>query len=85
MFADTDSIVGDAGGVYHTDGTKTARLWGVWGKSGDWNASRGCSAESRCMHCGFPAAARDPEWGRAGDTAVIDRHIVDDVAGPVDA
>ena len=84
MFADMDSIVGDAGGVYHTDDTETACLWGVWGKSGDWNASGWCSTESRCMRCGFLAVARDPEWGRAGDMAVIDGHIVDDMAGLVD-
>jgi hypothetical protein len=31
MFAGEDGVVGDAGGVYHTNDAETARLRGVWG------------------------------------------------------
>jgi hypothetical protein len=38
-----DSAVGDVGGVCHTSGGETARLWGVWGELGCWDVFRGCS------------------------------------------
>ena len=76
-----DGIVGDAGGVYHTGGGETARVQGVWGEQGGWDAFWGCSSVFRCSG----AVAGGPEWGRAGDSAVVDERVDDDVAGRVDA
>jgi hypothetical protein len=65
-FAGADGVVGDAGGVYHTEDTETARLQGVWGELGGWDMFRGCSAgSSRVFRCSG-AVVRGPEWGRAG-------------------
>ena len=76
-----DGVVGDAGGVYHTGGGEAARLRGVWGVLGGWDALRGCSGGSRCVCRCSGGAVRGSEWGRAGDWAVVDG----DVAGRVDA
>ena len=60
-----DSVVGDTGGVYHTDDAETARLRGVWGVLGGWNALWGCSGGSRCVFRCSGGAVRGSEWGRA--------------------
>ena len=80
-----DGVVGDAGGVYHTAGGEAARLLGVWGELGGWNRLWGCSAgSSRVFRCSV-GVVRGSGWGRAGDSAVVDERVDDDVAGRVDA
>jgi hypothetical protein len=71
--------------VYHTDDAETAHLRGVWGELGGWNVLGGRSGGSGVVLRRFRAVAGGLEWGRVGDPAVIDRHVVDDVAGRVDA
>lgn len=79
VFTGIDGVIGDAGRVYHMDDTKMVHLWGVWGEQGGWDTLWGCSGESRCMsHCSG-AAVLGPEWGRAGEMA-----IVNDMAGRMD-
>ena len=66
VFTCADSIIGDVGGVYHTEDTKTAHLQGVWGELGGWDMFQGCSAgSSQVFHCSG-AVVQGPEWGRAG-------------------
>jgi hypothetical protein len=74
-----DSVVGDEGGVYHMTCGKTARLWLSWAELSGWEAFRGCSDVSSSMFCRSRAAAHGPEWGRAGDLAVVGKRV-DDVA-----
>jgi hypothetical protein len=66
-------------------GGETARFRVVWGKLDGWGTFRGCSGGSSVVDCRFKAVVRGPERGREGDPVVVDRHVVDDVAGRVDA
>jgi hypothetical protein len=84
VFTGADGVVSDTGGVYQTDDAETARLRGVWGEPGGWGAFWGCPSGSRCVLCRFSAVARGLERGRAGNVTVDNRHVVNDVAGPVD-
>lgn len=36
VFTGVDSVVGDAGGVYHSNNAEMACLQEVWGKLGGW-------------------------------------------------
>ena len=72
--SDTSAAVKDG------EDSKTARLWGVLGEQGRRSRSGGCSDRlGGVSHCPG-AAACDSEWGRAGDTAVDDENVVDDMA-----
>ena len=59
----------------------TARLGPGWGELGGWDMVGGCSSVSRCVLRHSWAVGCGLGWGRAGDTAVVDGHVVDDVAG----
>jgi hypothetical protein len=79
-FAGADGVVGDAGRVYHMGDAEAACLWGVWGKLGGWNGLQGCSDGLGSVLRHSRAAAHGSEWGRAGGSAVVDKHVDDDVA-----
>ena len=64
---------------------ETARFQGTWGKQGGWDTVQGCPGVSPNVFRCSRAVVHGPEWGRAGDTAVVDGRVVDDVAGHVDA
>jgi hypothetical protein len=75
----TDGVVSDVVGVSDRVGGGTARFGGIWGELGGWNRLWGCSDGSGSEFCRSRAAARGPEWGRAGDLAVVGKRV-DDVA-----
>jgi hypothetical protein len=77
--AGADGVVGDAGGVYQTDDAETARLRGGWGKQGGWDTFRGCSESSSSVFRCSRAVVRGLEWGRAGNSAVVDERVDDNV------
>jgi hypothetical protein len=59
-------------------------FWGVWVKQGVLGTSRGCCEASESIPVRSCAADHVPGGAKAGDTAVIDAHIVDDMAVHVD-
>ena len=59
---------------------KTAWLRGVWGISGCWDMSGGCSGGSPGMFCRSSAMVGGAEQGRAGGNTVVNVYIVDDMA-----
>jgi hypothetical protein len=66
-------------------GSETVCFWVVWGKLDGWGTFRGCSGGSSVVYHRLKAVVHGPERGREGDPVIINRHIVDDVAGHVDA
>ena len=60
--------------------SEMALFRGTWGRLGRWGMVWVYSGGSRCVLHHFWAAASGPEWGTAGDGAVIVGYIVDDVA-----
>ena len=85
MFTDTGRIVSDTVEVHVAGGRETAGFRGVWGELGRIGGERGCSDESGSVRRRSRGVARGPEWGKAGGLVVDDEHVVDDVAGRVDA
>jgi hypothetical protein len=88
VFVGANSVVGDAGGVYHASGGETARLRGILGERGERGsqyASGACSGVPGGVLVRSWAVVCAPERGRAGGVAVVDEHVVDDVVGRVDA
>jgi hypothetical protein len=77
VLAGADVDVGDAGGVYHTVDVETTRFRGFWGKQGGSDAFRGGSDRSPGMFRCSRAAVRGLEWGRAGNSAVVDERVDD--------
>jgi hypothetical protein len=73
-------VVCDASGVYHMDDGETSHLLGFWGEPGGWNGLWGCSEDSSSGSRRFRAEACGPEWGRAGDSTVVDKRVDGDVA-----
>jgi hypothetical protein len=66
-------------------GGETVRFGGFWDELGCWDSFRGCPDGSPGVFRPSRAVVRGPERGRAGGLAVLDRYVVDDVAGRVDA
>ena len=75
-----NGVVSDVAGVGDAGGVETVRWWGFWGELGHWDVFCGCSVGPGNVSCHFVAAVRGPGWGRAGYSAVVDGHVVDDVA-----
>ena len=75
-----DGVIGNAAGVWDTGDGETMCFRGVWGKLGGWGLFWSCSGGSSWMFRGSGASVCRLEWSRAGDTAIVDGHIVDDVA-----
>jgi hypothetical protein len=77
--AGVDGVVSDVAGVWDTGGGETACFGGfcgrLGGRDGDWGCSEGSGAVCRRSR----AAVHKPEWGRAGDWAVVDKHVDGDV------
>jgi hypothetical protein len=66
-------------------GGKTVHFQVVWGKLDGWGTFWGCSGGSSIVYHCFKAVVCGPERGREGDPVIVDRHVVDDVAGRVNA
>jgi hypothetical protein len=58
-------------------GGETACFRGVWVRLGGWEVFWSRSSGSSCVFRGSGAAARGPELGRAGDTAIVDSDVAD--------
>jgi hypothetical protein len=72
-----DGIVGDMAGVWEVVSDETARFWVFWGKHGRWDRTWGCSEGSgRVCRC-FRVVESGPEWGIAGDWAIVDSDVAD--------
>jgi hypothetical protein len=68
----------------HVGGGKMVHFGGFWGELGCWDSFRGCPDGSPGVFHPSRAMVRGPERGRAGGLAIINRYIIDDMAGHVD-
>ena len=75
-----DGLISDMGGVWDGGG-ETALLRGFWGELWGWDGAWGCSGGSRAVFHHSWAVAHVPEGARVGDVAIVEGHIVDDMAG----
>ena len=75
-----DSVVGDMSGVYSTGSCEMARLRGIWGELSGWNGLWGCSDGLGSVLCHSRVMAHGSEWRRVGGSAVVDKHVNDDMA-----
>jgi hypothetical protein len=85
VFLGVDNVVSDVAEVWDMGVGETSRFWVFWCELGGWDGLWGCFGGFMSVHHHFPAVARGPEWGRAGCSAIVDGHVIDDIACLVDA